>query len=123
MGFLDGIFRPKPIDPQPSGSEHAVIVHLRLSDATFGTPAERTACHDLEHLLESLVANSGVGELDGDEFGGGECTIFLYGRDADALFAAIEGQLRASPLSRGGRALKRYGAASDPNAKEVQVSL
>jgi hypothetical protein len=60
-------------------SEHAVIVHLVLSDDAFGTP--------------------------------------------DELFAAVEPLLRESKLSSGGHAIKRYGEATDADAKEVRVDF
>ena len=103
--------------------KQAVILSLRLSDAGFGTPEERAAIHELENRFEALLAKSKAGELDGDEFGAGQCTIYLYGSDADALFAVLETELRGSPLSRGGSVLKRYGGARDPGAKEARLSL
>jgi len=123
MGFLDNLFRrPKPSD-DVQAPEHAVLVHLKLSDAALGTAPEREAIHDLEHRLEAAIATARVGELDGDEFGEGECTLFMYGPDADSLFAAIEQELRISPLSAGGWVIKRYGPASDPASAEVRLEL
>jgi hypothetical protein len=47
----------------------------------------------------------------------------MYGPDADAPFAAIEPLLRSSPLTKAGSAIKRYGDATDPTAKEVKVKF
>jgi len=59
----------------------------------------------------------------GMKFGEGECVLYMYGPDADALFSAIEPVLRSSPLTKGGRLVMRYGEASDRNAKEVSILL
>ena len=104
-------------------SEHAVIVHLRLSNDDFGTREETDAIHALSERLEAAILAAQAGEFDGDEFGGGECVLYMYGTNADSLFAAIEAELRASSLSRGGWAIKRYGPAEDPSASEVRVDL
>lgn len=55
--------------------------------------------------------------------GGGECVLYMYGPDADLLFAAVEPVLKSSALASGGWAVKRYGEASDPGANEVNVRL
>jgi hypothetical protein len=47
----------------------------------------------------------------------------MYGPDADALFAAVEPILRESPLAVGGHAIKRYGKAVDPDAKNVRIDF
>lgn len=124
----DDLSKPRDIesdqvDPVPLPAEHAVIVHLKLSDSTFGASDERDSIHELTARMEQRIADAGYGEFDGDEFGGGECTLYMYGADADRLFAAVERELRASPHARGGFVIKRYGAAGDPSAREVRVDL
>ena len=103
--------------------EQAVIVHLRFQEDSFGSPKERDAISDLEDQLEQAIGTASVGEFDGDEFGGGRCVLYMYGPDADRLFATVEPILRATPVARGGFALKRYGEASDANATETKVNL
>jgi hypothetical protein len=61
--------------------------------------------------------------MDGNEIGEGECTLFMYGPDADRLFAAIERRLRASRMAKGGSVVKRYGDADDPRVREVRIKL
>lgn len=100
-----------------------MIVHLELSDDEFGTREEREAIHRLTSELERAIESADAGEFDGDEFGAGACTLYMYGSDADRLFAAVESALRASPLARGGYAIKRYGEAADPSSREVRVEL
>lgn len=104
-------------------TEHAVLVHIRLSNAGFGTKEEVDGIHALSDRLEAKILEAGAGEFDGDEFGQGECTLYMYGPNADVLFAAVERELRASPFSRGGWVIKRYGPAQDSTAKEVRIDL
>jgi hypothetical protein len=47
----------------------------------------------------------------------------MYGPDADKLFNAVRKRLLASPLSRGGHAIKLYGQATNADVKEVRVDL
>ena len=102
--------------------EQAVIVHFALSDSEFGSPEEREAIFAFEDQLEQAIAKASAGEFDGNEFGGGECVLYMYGPDADRLFAAVEPLLKGFPPAAGGHAIKRYGAASDPGAKAVRVT-
>src|SRR5262245_18950249 len=121
MGFLSRMFGRRQPDPAPC--DHAVIVHLKLSGDEFGAADERDSIHGLCSELERCVTEAGLGEFDGDEFGGRECTLYMYGRDADRLFAAVEHTLRASTHAKGGFVIKRYGKAGDPSAREVRVEL
>jgi len=121
MGFLNRLFGRR--EPEALPSEHAVIAHLELSDDEFGASDERETIHELSSQLEQSITEANVGEFDGDEFGAGECTLYMYGRNADELFAAVEKQLRASPHATGGFVIKRYGSADDPSAIEVRVEL
>jgi hypothetical protein len=100
-----------------------VIAYLKLSDSRFGSPVDAESIHALSDRLAEAIEQNAAGEFDGDEFGEGECTLFMYGPDADALFAAIETILRAFPGARGGRVIKRYGKAADKSAKQVSILL
>ncbi|KAA3639783.1 MAG: hypothetical protein DWP92_04160 [Armatimonadetes bacterium] len=121
MGFLSRLFGRRV--PEAAPSEHAVIAHLKLSDEEFGTGDQRASIQELSSQLEQSIAEAAAGEFDGDEFGAGRCTLYMYGRDADLLFAAVEQQLRASPHATGGFVIKRSGSASDPCATEVRIEL
>ena len=103
--------------------EHAVIAYLKLSGDGFPDRAEMQQFHELSDELIEAIEEAAVGEFDGDEFGQGECVLFMYGPDADAIFSAIEPVLRRSPLARGGRVVKRFGTADDPSAKKVSILL
>jgi hypothetical protein len=101
--------------------EHAVIVHLKLTDEDLGTSEAGGELESLEAQLAAAVEDTEAGEFDGDEFGEGECVFYMYGPDADRLFATIEPILKSSPLAAGRFAIKRYGEAGDPDAREIRV--
>lgn len=101
---------------------HAVIVHLPLSDEGFGSDADRTALWELEDQIEKAVADAGIGELDGDETGEGESVLFLYGDNADELFAVIEPVLKASPTAVGGYAVKQHGDITETDLRTTRVT-
>ncbi|BCJ49979.1 hypothetical protein Asp14428_14540 [Actinoplanes sp. NBRC 14428] len=103
-------------------SEHAVIVHLSLGGDDFGAEAARDAVRALEREIEAVLNASDLGELDGDEFGGGEAVLYLYGADADSLFGSIEPLLLQSSL-RPAHAILRYGEASDAAARERRMEI
>lgn len=103
--------------------EHAVIAHLLLTDAPFGSRRERENITALADQLQQVINDHDVGEFDGDEFGDGRCVLYMYGPNADRLFDVIEPILRENPLTQGGFAIKRYGEAKDLNAVEVKIIL
>ncbi|BAM89623.1 conserved hypothetical protein [Bradyrhizobium oligotrophicum S58] len=103
--------------------EHAVIAHIPLREGSFGSERECAEIADLAARLQQAIDHQGVGEFDGDEFGGGRCVLYMYGPDADRLFGVIAPILKAAPSARGGFVVKRYGDAKDPEAVEVRVDL
>ncbi|MEU5347112.1 hypothetical protein AB0H18_40910 [Streptomyces sp. NPDC020766] len=48
--------------------------------------------------METATERGEVGEVDGNEFGGGEAVVYAYGPDADALFEVLEPTLRSLPF-------------------------
>ncbi len=109
--------------PAQGPPQQSVTAHLRLSKGKFGGSGDVEACQRLETELEEAIVGAQVGEMDGNEIGEGECTLFMFGPDADKLFAAIEARLRASRMSKGGSVVKSYGAPDDPSAREVRIKL
>jgi plasmid stabilization system protein ParE len=99
-----------------------MIIHLSIGAADFGDAAARAAVRSLERDIEAIIDSSGLGEFDGDEFGGGEAVLYLYGPDADKLYGAIEGALRAVSL-RPAHVILRYGDAGDPTARQRRIEL
>lgn len=74
-----------------------------------------------KHLI-TAIEQADVGELDGNEYGSGELTLYAYGPDAETLFAAMEPALRALSF-RPAHVILRYGSASDPSATKQRVDL
>jgi hypothetical protein len=70
------------------------MVFLRVSAAQKG------CIRALADGMRAAISELNVGVFDGDDFGSDECTLFLYGPDADRLFQAIWPPLSASPLAR-----------------------
>ncbi|MGH3332064.1 MAG: hypothetical protein ACRDPJ_12255 [Nocardioidaceae bacterium] len=115
--------RKTAADVVQSAHEQAVIVHYALSDDQFGSADEREAVYALQdRLMAAIDARGGVGEFDGNEFGGGEVVLYAYGPDALRLFAAMESTLRAFP-ARPAHAVLRLGEATDPSAEEIRIDL
>jgi hypothetical protein len=98
--------------------EHALITHLAIPDRHD----VRALIERVERCLEERVARIG-GEHDGAEFGSEAVVLYTYGPDADALLTVIVECLSDIPLGPGSYALKRYGPASDPAAREQMVLL
>jgi hypothetical protein len=120
---------PSKVPALPAGPEDAatpaqsVVLHLPLSEKGFGARDEVLVCEKIEDDLDEEITRAGVGEMDGNEIGGGECTLFMYGPDADKLFAVIAPRARSSRLGKGGWATKSYGSDEDANVREVRVDL
>ncbi len=122
MGILRRLFggngaRNTPGKPQKP--EQAVIVHL---DGT-GLPDRTCQEYDtatLEDRLSARIRRDALGEFDGNEFGPTETVLFMYGPDAERLFAGIEPILREYPLCHGARVVIRRGA---PGSEQREVKL
>lgn len=102
--------------------EHAVIARYRMTGAGLGDEEDWGMVHECTRALRAAVEAAGVGEVDGDEFGGGEAVLYAYGPDADALFKVMEPGLRRLPL-RPARIKLRYGSVHDPDVVERWIEL
>ena len=103
--------------------EHAVIANFKLPGDQFPTDEEMQFIHSLTHELEKQISKANAGEYDGDEFGGGECLLYMYGKDADRLFEAASPILKQIASRFPGSAIKRYGAAGNPDAREELIVI
>jgi hypothetical protein len=101
-------------DDDARPNEHDVLVVLRLGNRQMGTAQERLDIERLAGELEAAVVAAGAGEYDGDEFGGGECTLFFAGKDADKLYAVLAPLLKRAPCARGATILRQYGDGTEP---------
>ncbi|MFI8363336.1 hypothetical protein ACIGD1_24590 [Streptomyces sp. NPDC085612] len=101
--------------------EHAVIARFQLGGDDLGEPNQWSLVFEAERSIGAAVAAAGVGEVDGNEFGGGEVVIFAYGPDADALYRVMEPGLRALPF-RPAHVVLRYGEpVDDVVSKQVEL--
>ena len=101
------------------GSEQALIARISLSDAEYGELKERGEIQKLEDDLERAIkAKPGTGEFDGDEFGNGFCSIYMYGPSAARLFDLTIPILLSFQAPSGSFIIKRYGG---PGEKEERI--
>ena len=96
-----------------------MLVHVRLTNYS-GTLKERQQVGTLERQINQALRQNRFDELDGDEFDGGECMIYIYAYDADALYSCVQPALESSPVRRKVYAVKRYGP---PGSREARVNL
>jgi hypothetical protein len=111
--------RLRRADFSDEGREQAVLVHLRGTGPPEHVYQERDLA-TLEDKLVEAIEPGALGEFDGNEVGIGGATLFMYGPDAERLFAGIEPVLRSYPLSRGAKVVIRYGG---PGATQREVQL
>lgn len=120
MSILQRFFGKRRASPEPIGaSTQAVLVHLDGQ----GLPDDVYQDNDLatlEDQLRQAIEAGGLGEFDGNEVGPTETTLYMYGPDAERLFAGIESTLRAYPLCKNARIVVRCGG---PGANQREVRL
>ena len=102
--------------------ERDLLVVLRLSNRQMGTNEERADITLLADDLAAAVEDAGVGEYDGDEYGGGECTLFFCGPDEVALLGFLRPLLQRSPYARGSHFV-RLVASDDGEMKRENIPL
>lgn len=101
------------VENDERGGEQDVLVVLRLGNALMGTAREREELQQFGEQLAAAVEAAGVGEYDGEEFGGGQCTLFFAGPDARRLADALLPLLHKSPRCRGGKLVLQDDDAAD----------
>jgi hypothetical protein len=62
--------------PVPRDEEHAVIARFRLASHGFGDVDQRERIYEAEQAMEAATETAGVGEVDGNEFGGSEAVVY-----------------------------------------------
>lgn len=99
-------------------SEHAVLVHFDYPSRDLGP------MFGLEERLEGAIRAANVGEFDGNEVGAdGSATLFMYGPNADSLFAVVKPVLESAAFMNGAKVVLRYGSALEPNVQESEIVL
>lgn len=112
MSLLDRL-KKKPKAEQP------VIVAL----AGSGLDQAVNDQHDLSTLEDQIIESlhgTGLGAFDGNEIGPAGCTLYLYGPDAEALYAKIGPVLRSHPLCQSATVTVRRGG---PEAQQRKVQV
>jgi hypothetical protein len=101
--------------------EQAVLVHFDPVSAPDGKLTPKGFA-DLEDKLIAEIDRLSIGEFDGNEFAvdGTSATFYMYGPDADRLFAGIEPTLRSDPRCRNARVEIRRGVPGAP-VREVRM--
>jgi hypothetical protein len=109
-------------DDDLQAQEQDLLVVLKLSNNLLGTNAERQAIEALADELAALLETGDLGEYDGEELGGGECTLFFCGPDPDRLLAELRPVLKRSPLCRGASVIRMVkNAAGDYERKRTML--
>lgn len=118
MRLIDRILGKKTPEQPSRAPEHAVLVQF-----AYGS-TDLSRLFALEEQLQAAIAAAGVGEFDGNEVAtdGSEGILYMYGPDADALFAVVRPALEATDFMRGARVRLRYGPPKD-GVREVDVVL
>ncbi|MCL8013446.1 hypothetical protein [Streptomyces sp. AS02] len=101
-----------PVAPEGEDEAHAVIAHFWLASGGFGEADQRELVYGAEQAMAAAVEAADVGEVDGNEFGGGEAVVYAYGPDADALFKVMEPTLRGLPFRPAHVVLRRDDSES-----------
>lgn len=108
MSIFDRFFgKKKAVENQPD-SKQAVLVFLKV----HGLPAHVYRECDLGTIggrLREVIKRERLGLFDGNGIGAGEAVLYMYGPDAERLFAGVEATLRAYPLCQGARVVIRHG--------------
>ena len=112
MSLLDR-FKKKP------KTEQAVIVALTptgVDQAVY----DQNDLSTLEDQIIQALQDTGLGAFDGNEIGPSGCTLYLYGPDAEALYAKIDPILCSHPLCQSAQVTIRQGR---PEAQQREVRI
>lgn len=97
--------------------EHAVIAYFDY------TANSLDPLHRVEDELEEAISNAGVGELDGNEVAVDLRTgsLYMYGPDAEALFAVARPILAQAAMLNNLRVTLRFGPPQDGIPERIEV--
>jgi hypothetical protein len=119
LKFFQRLFGARAKDD--AAEDHAVLIHIRLA-GEWPVDEETAGYHALQDEREAAITGAGAGELDGDEWGGGECVIFTYGPDAEALWESMEPVLEKRSFPKGSYAIKRFGGPGCGREERVDIA-
>lgn len=113
MNWLLKFFKRPASANQTASQEQAVLIYLNGKDLSQEV-YDKFDLTGLEDELLEVIDSKSLGELDGNEIGPGETTIFLYGLDGEALYVGIEPILKKHPLCQLSRVIIRKGPPGSP---------
>ena len=98
-------------------NEQAVIAHFDYEGDDLGPLFE------VEDLLEVAIAEADVGEFDGNEIAANlsDGSLFMYGPDAEALFAAVRPIIASADCLSNVRVRLRFGPPEDDTPERIEV--
>jgi hypothetical protein len=97
--------------------DHAVIANFDYASESLD------ALFDVEEELEAAVTSAGVGEVDGHEIAMdlSDGSLYMYGPDAEALFAVVRPILERAECLRNIRVTLRLGSSEDEVPERVEM--
>src|SRR6516162_9732843 len=98
--------------------EHAVIVQFDYAADSLD------ALYEVEGKLEAAISAAGVGEYDGHEIAVdlSDGSLYMYGPDAEALFAVVQPLLAAAKILERAQVTLRFGPPEE-GVRERVVEL
>lgn len=105
-----------------AADERDVLVVMRLSNRGMGTNEERAEIARFADQLADAVEEAGIGEYDGDEYGGGEHILFFCGPDEMKLVEFLRPLLQRAPCGRGAHFV-RLIETDDGEMKREKIPL
>jgi len=96
--------------------QHSVIAHFDYAADALD------ALYNLEERLEAAINAAGVGEFDGNEIAVdlSDGCLYMYGPDAEALFAVVRPILAGASCLRKIRVTLRFGPPEDGVPERVE---
>jgi hypothetical protein len=118
MNIFGKLFGQKKTPHPAQSPEHAVIVSFGYASTDFDP------VFALGTQLDRAIVSASVGEFDGNELAadGSEGSLYMYGPDADRLFAVVRPILASADFLRGAQVRLRYGPARS-DAREQTIVL
>ena len=97
-------------------ARHALVVEFKYGLKDLGPLRE------VEDRLDTAIKSASVGEYDGDEIATNlsDGFLYMYGPDADGLFAVVRRVLESAPFMWGAVVRVRYGP---PGSRETKVTI
>jgi hypothetical protein len=97
--------------------QHAVIAHFDYEADSLD------ALFSVEEQLETAINAAGVGEFDGNEIAVdlSDGSLYMYGPDAEALFAVVRPILARAGCLRNTRVTLRFGPPEDDVPERVEL--